>query len=94
MKFKKELNTDFTFPNINIYNGYNGSKFIFYIVEPCDGYMLRNTESDTTTEDENGNVVVVPYYSKVAYLPTIYDFEKFPYIAELRAEDETAEPTE
>lgn len=108
--YTEELNTNYNYPNINIYNRYRDGVLTGYNAYPVDGYVMYDT-TDNYTEplvdkngdyvyDEEGNIIEVHvrYYYTVAGFPLRYNFNNFSYVAVLRSEvDEdyiTGDPNE
>lgn len=93
------LNTNFSFPNINIYNKLRDGEHRSYSVYPAEGYVIYDTTAEDyeIQVDENGNPMTDPetglpievpvtWYSTFVGLPLNYNFDNFPYVAVLRSE--------
>lgn len=96
--YTETLNTNYNFPNIDIYNRYKDGVLSSYKVYPHEGYVMYD-ENDVYTEilyDENGDMVydedgnpvevTVRRYFTMAGLNARYNFDNFPYVAVPRSE--------
>ena len=85
--YTEELNTNYNFPNISIYNTLKDGMLSSYKVVPNDGYVMYNTtENNTELDPETGEEISVIYYRTIAMLPKTFNFNNFPYVAVLRSE--------
>ena len=91
--FTEELNTNYNFPNINIYNRYRDGVLVAYRAYPYDGYVMYDTTANLTAPkldedgniifDEDGNAIEVPViqYFTMAGLSINYNFDNFSWVA-------------
>lgn len=98
MDYERELNTDYSFPNINIYNRISNGEHTGYQAIPYNDYVMYDkTENYTKPKldengnvmlDENGNIIEVPVkqYCTLAGFPLNFNFDNFPYVAILKTE--------
>lgn len=86
--YTEELNTNYNFPNIYIYNRYKDGVLSSYRAYPYDGYvMYSQSEVDTyPVMDENGNISYVTPYCTMVGLSLRTNFDNFDYVAVLRSE--------
>lgn len=91
MTYTEVLNTNYNFPNINIFNvvDENGN-LSSYKVRPYEGYVMYDTRREDTEpqyNEETGETEEVPvtYYYTVAGYPKTSTFANFPWVAVLRS---------
>lgn len=96
--YTEELNTNFNFPHIDIYNRYRDGVLTGYKVYPQEGYVMYDTTDEYTETqfdengdivfDENGNPVEIPVrrYFTMAGLSLRTNFDNFTWVAVLRSE--------
>ena len=96
--YTEELNTNYNFPNIDIFNWLKDGVVIGYRARPQTGYVMYDT-TDQTYElqtdpetgdfvlDEMGNPIEIPviYYYTMAGFPLAYNFNNFTWVAVLRS---------
>lgn len=90
MAYTRELNTNFNFANIDIYNVLNDGVLSFYEARPQEGYVVYDITAndveyqidDTTGESVSVSVI---YYKTLVSIPKTYNFNNFPYVAVLRS---------
>lgn len=87
MTYTEVLNTNFNFPNINIFNVVDEEGTLnSYTVRPYEGYVMYNTNrNDTEYDEETGEDIPVTYYYTVAGYPKTSTFANFPWVAVLRS---------
>ena len=98
MDYERVLNTDYSFPNINIFNRISNGEHTGYQAIPYDNYVMYD-KNDNYTEpkldengnmmfDEHGNVIEVPVkqYTTLAGFPLSYNFDNFSYVAVAKEE--------
>lgn len=70
-------------PNLYVQKVFKNEDFQYYLIYPCEGYMLHipsgdsvvYDEEDNIVLDENGNAVIEPYYTwGGATASATYDF--------------------
>lgn len=85
--YREELNTNYNFPNIYVYNRYRDDVLTGYKVYPHDGYvMYRTNANDTELNPETGEEVPVRYYYTQAGLSLNHNFDNFYWVAVPRSE--------
>ena len=82
MTVKYELATELEFPNITVKRRIVDGIHKGYQVSADDGYVIydataTNKEIDAETMEE----IPVIYYFSGAFLPSKFNFERFPYVA-------------
>ena len=83
----EELNTNYNFPHIDIYNRYADGVLSNFRVAPHEGYvMYDSTANDTEYDPETMEEIPVTYYRTFAILIPNFNFDNFPYVAVLRSE--------
>lgn len=87
-EYTRVLNTNFNFPNINIFNVLKDGVQTRYEVIPYEGYVMYDSNDNTTEPDPNDplNEIPVTYYYTLAGLPLNYNFNNFSWVAVLRSE--------
>ena len=84
--YKEELNNDFKYPYIHIYNQYKDGVQYAYKVIPYEGYVMFDINDDFYIQDSPDSVPVkVKRPITIAGLPLNYDFGSFPFVAERRS---------
>ena len=84
MYFKR---TEHNFPNLVVEAGYKteNDQLINYKLTPAEGYVFYDrTEENFYQESPEHEPIPVIHYFTLAYLPKNYNFNNFPYVAELR----------
>ena len=86
-RFTFEIDTSFSFPNIDIYKQfYNGSQ-TGWRVTPHEGYVIYDTTEENWAQDSpDSEPYPVIYYYTAAYLPIRYNFDNFTFEAVPRSE--------
>lgn len=81
-----ELDTSFSFPNIDIYKHLADGVQVRWRATAQSGYVFYDP-SDNTEEynEQTGEHEVISYYYRNAYLPLNFNFANFPYIAVLES---------
>ena len=90
----REINTNYSFPNIGILNVLKDGVLSRYEAVPHEGYVMYDINDNTTEPkidletgelilDEEGNIIEVPiiYYFTLAGFPLKYNFDRFPWVA-------------
>ena len=96
--YTRELNTNYNFPNIDIFNVLKDGMQTRYEAVPYEGYVMYDTndnnvelkldpETGEMVFDEEGNPIEVPvtYYFTLAGFPLTYNFNNFSWVAVLRS---------
>ncbi|MBQ6825975.1 MAG: hypothetical protein IJP34_04885 [Clostridia bacterium] len=82
MELKKVLATDLNFPNLTIYRRMNGETQIGYEMVPNEDYVFYDsTANDFRFEPYTMEEIPVTYFYTIAFLPTKFKFDNFPFIA-------------
>lgn len=84
----EELNANYNFPNINIYNHLKDGVLMGYNAYPQEGYVMYDT-SDNPQMDynpETGEHFEVTHYFTMAGFPLNFNFDNFSWVAVLRIE--------
>lgn len=80
--YTQELNTNYNFPHIDIYNRLTDGVVTGYQARTHEGYVMYNsTANDTEPDFENGGEKPVTYYYRLAGFPLRYNFDNFPWVA-------------
>ncbi len=83
----EELDTSFSFPNIDVYKRFRDGEHVQYKVVPQEGYVIYNTTEEHWEQDSpESEPYLVTHYYTAAYLTPNYNFDNFPYVAVLRSE--------
>lgn len=88
------INTDYDFPNIDIYNRLEDGELNAYVARAQEGYvfydtnandteLLRDPETGDFVYDDEGNLVEVPvtYYYTIRIFPKTYNMNNFSLVA-------------
>lgn len=87
MAWTRELNTNFNFPNIGIYNVLNDGVHMRYEAIPNEGYVMYDTNrNDTELNPDTMEEIPVIYYYTLAGFPLNFNFDNFTWVAVLRSE--------
>ena len=93
----REINTDYSFPNIDILNVFKDGVLSRYEAVPHENYVMYDTTDQIfePQRDENGNFVLdedglpvqvqVTYYYTIAHIPKTFNFNNFTWVAVLRS---------
>ena len=82
MTVKYELVTDHGFPNITIKRRMVDGIHKGYQVSADDGYVIYDaTATNKEIDPETMEEIPVIYYFSGAFLPSKFNFERFPYVA-------------
>ena len=85
--YTQELNTNYNFPHIDIYNRLTDGVLMVYEARTQDGYVMYNPNSnDVEWNEELQEDVPCTYYYRIAGFPKTYNFNNFPYIAVAESE--------
>lgn len=85
--YTRELNTNFNYPNINIFNILKDGELNGYEARPYDGYvMYDSTANDTEINPDTMEEIPVTYYYTLAGFPKTYNFNNFSWVAVPRSE--------
>ena len=87
--YTEELNTNYNFTNINIFNILKDGVLNGYKAIPYDGYVMYSPTNDVITlppNPETGEETTEIYYGRQAILPLNYNWGNFDYIAVLESE--------
>ena len=93
--YTESLNTNYNFPNIDIYNRYKDGVLCAYRAYPKEGYIMYDSNDELTepkpdpeTGDyirnpETGEIIEFPVtnYFTMAGLPLNYNFNSFSWVA-------------
>lgn len=83
----EELNTNYNFPHIDIFNRYKDGVLANYRATPQGGYVMYDrTANDVELDPDTMEEIPVIYYRTTAYLPLNANFDNFIYVAVLRSE--------
>ena len=78
----EEINTNFNYPNIDIYNLYRDGELRGYEARTHEGYVMYDTNANYTELDpETMTEVPVTYYYTLFGMPTTYNFNNFSWVA-------------
>ena len=90
--YKEELNTNYNFENIDIFNVVNEETgaLMNYNAKPSEGYVIYYVNANDTEFIENhetGDIEEIPvtYYRLLIGLPKTYNFKNFHWAAVLRS---------
>lgn len=86
--YTETINTNLSFPNIDIYNQYNDGTQYGYRAYPQDGYVMYSLSTDVIEieDPETGETTTEIYYCRMAGFPLNYNFDNFDYIAVLESD--------
>jgi hypothetical protein len=85
--YTETLNTNYNFPNIDIYNRYKDGTLCAYRVYPHDGYVMYDTNDyHTEINPDTMEEIPVTHYYTMAGLSLNYNFDNFSWVAVLRSE--------
>lgn len=83
------LPTNYNFPNLTIEERHNNGVFRGYRLTANEGYVFYDSTEQNfepvDPSDPGGEQRPVTYYYTLAYLPSNYNFDNFPYVAVLRS---------
>ena len=89
MNVKYEVATGLEYPNITILRRMVDGVCKGYRVNANDGYVIYDaTANNTEIDPETMKEAPVAYYFSGAFLPSSFNFERFPYVA-ARISDKT-----
>ena len=84
--YTEELNTNFNFPNIDIYNKLRNGELYGYYARPQEGYVIYDTTDDIYDIDpETDALIPVTHYFTLASFPLNFNFNNFTWVAVLRS---------
>lgn len=83
MDYERVLNTDYNFPNINIYNRISNGTHTGYQAIPKTGYVMYDTSDNPQKEfnPETGEYFDTIQYCDLAGFPLHYNFDNFSWVA-------------
>lgn len=85
--YTEELNTNYNFPNISIYNRYKDGVLCAYRAYPNEGYVMYDTTEEEWQQDSpDSEPYLVTYYYTMVGLPLRTNFDNFSFVAVLRSE--------
>lgn len=89
--YTEELNTNFNFPHIDIFNKYTDGTLTRYEARPHEGYVMydrtaEDVEYGPNYPDDPDDWQYVTYYRTIASIPRNFNFDNFPYVAKPRSE--------
>lgn len=81
------LPTNFDFPNLTIEERHSNGAFRGYRLTANEGYVFYDSTEENYEPDPNNPMLQIPvtHYYTLAYLPSNYNFDNFPYVAVLRS---------
>lgn len=80
--YTEELNTNYNFPNINVYNRLRDGELTGYEARTVDGYVMYDpTANDMEPDPNTGDLVPVTYYYTLVGFPKTYNFANFSWVA-------------
>lgn len=78
----KELNTNYNFPHIDIYNRLCDGVLSGYQAISHDGYVMYDTTANNTeTDPETMEEIPVTYYYTLRGFPKTFNFNNFTWVA-------------
>ena len=78
----EELNSNYNFPNISIYNHLKDGVLMGYNAYPQEGYVMYDTNDNNLEPDSTtGELVPVTYYYTTAGFFLNYNFDNFSWVA-------------
>ena len=81
-EYTRELVTDITLPNIEVYQKLEDGKPYAYYICAKDGYVIYDTSAkDVTTDEDTGEEILVRYYTKDIDCPLSVNFDEFTWVA-------------
>lgn len=86
--YTEALNTNFNFPNIDIFNIFKDGVLNGYKVYPHEGYVMYSQSNDIITNIDpiTGEETTETYYCRMAGLSLRYNFNNFDYVAVLESD--------
>ena len=85
--FTQELNTNYSFPHIDIFNLYSDGVHYGYKALPHEGYVMYDPNAnDTEWNEELQEDVPCTYYCRQMGMPLNYNLDNFPMVAVLESE--------
>lgn len=82
MAYTYEVNTEYNFPNITLYNWLRDGVLVGYRINANEGYVFYDTNAnDVEIDPETNEERPVTYYYTVAGLNPRYNFDNFSYVA-------------
>ena len=91
------LDTNFSYPNINIYQKLKDGVLSSYEARSGEGYVFYDTTENNTIllDPETAKETPVTYYYTIRIFPKIYNFDNFSLVAVRKEEyDKTLEESE
>jgi hypothetical protein len=80
--YTEELNTNFNYPHIDIFNRLRDGELTGYQARTHEGYVMYDTTANNTEQDpDTFEEIPVTYYYILRGFPKTYNFDNFPWVA-------------